>query len=122
MSGFDEGDDVINVARLGDSASHVIGADGKMLVSLSADRSGEIGFRLLQSSSSNIIMSGLINGQENGVFVPVFIQFVDTGGNDIASGTQGYMKRQSDMARGVNSGNQEWIVVVENLIMVIGGS
>lgn len=122
MSGFDEGDDVINIARLTDSASHVVGADGKMTVSLSSDRSGEISFRLNQSSNSNAILSGLINAQENGAFVPVFIQFADTKGIDLASGTQGYMKRQSDMTRGGNSNSQEWIIVVENLTMVVGGS
>ena len=121
ISGYDEGDDVINITRLGDSASHLIGADGGMVVSLSSDRSGEIRFRLNQTSSSNIILSGLINAQENGAFVPVFIQFMDTKGLDLASGTQGYMRRQPDMTRGVNSNSQEWTFVVENLTMVLGG-
>ncbi len=120
MDGFDEGDDVIGVARLNDSASHSIGADGEMTVALSADRSGEITFRLMQSSSSNLVLSGLINAQENGAFVPVFTQFLDTKGNDLASGTQGYIKRQSDMSRGTNPNSQEWVIVVERLDMVIG--
>ena len=54
MSGFDEGDDVINIARLTDSASHVVGADGKMTVSLSSDRSGEISFRLNASADTSV--------------------------------------------------------------------
>ena len=38
ITGYDEGDDVIQAERLNDSALHKIGADGEMVVSLSADR------------------------------------------------------------------------------------
>ena len=93
ITGFDEGDDVIQLARLGDSASHTIGADGEMTVSLSADRSGEVIFRVMQTSDSNSYLSGLITAQENGAFVPVFVQFKDTSNNDLGSGTQGYIPR-----------------------------
>jgi hypothetical protein len=122
ISGYDEGDDVISLDRLNDSASHKIGTDGEMTVGLSADRSGTIVFRLMQTSDSNSYMSGLITAQENGIFVPIFAQFKDTRGNDLGSGTQGYIPKPAGMTRGTAPGNQEWSIVVERLdLLHLGG-
>ncbi|QDP55898.1 MAG: putative structural protein [Prokaryotic dsDNA virus sp.] len=122
ITGYDEGDDVIQLARLGDSASHIIGADGLMTVNLSADRSGEIIFRVQQTSDSNSYLSGLITAQENGIFVPIFAQFKDTRNNDLGSGTQGYIPRPADITRGTGMNSQEWRIVVERLDMLhLGG-
>lgn len=123
ISGFDEGDDVISLERLNDSAAHKIGTDGEMTVSISADRSGTVTFRLMQTSDSNAYLSKLINAQENGAFVPIFIQFKDTRGNDLGSGTQGYINRPASMVRGANVNAQEWVITVERLDMLhLGGA
>ena len=121
ISGFDEGDDVIALERLNDSAAHKIGTDGEMTVSISADRSGTCTFRLMQSSDSNTYLSGLITAQENGAFIPIFLQFKDTKGLDLGSGTQGYITRPASMTRGTNANGQEWVIVVERLDMLHGG-
>lgn len=121
VDGFDEGDDVITLERLNDSASHKIGTDGEMTVSISADRSGTCTFRLMQSSDSNTYLSGLITAQENGTFIPIFLQFKDTRGLDLGSGTQGYINRPATMTRGTNANSQEWIITVERLDMLHGG-
>jgi hypothetical protein len=123
ISSFDEGDDVITLERLNDSATHKIGTDGEMTVSISADRSGTVTFRLMQSSDSNAYLSGLINAQENGAFVPIFVQFKDTRGNDLGSGTQGYINRPATMTRGTNPNGQEWMITVERLdLLHLGGA
>jgi len=120
IGGYDEGDDVITLERLADSAAHVISADGIMSVSLSADRSGTLTFRLNQTSSSNAFLSALVSSQENGLFIPVFMQLKDVVGNDLGIGTQGYIPRPSMMTRGVNSNAQEWAIVVESLSLIYG--
>jgi len=120
LTGFDEGDDAITLARLNDSSAHKIGVDGEMTVSISADRSGSITFRLMQSSDSNSYLSGLVGAAENGAFVPIFVQFKDTQGGDIGSGTQGYITKPADMVRGENANGQEWVIVVERLDMIHG--
>lgn len=123
IEGFDEGDDVISMERLNDSASHKTGADGEMNVSLVTKRDGTITFRLMQSSDSNAYLSGLVGVQENGAFVPAFVQFKDVVGNDIVSGTSGYIQRPANMTRGENVTAQEWVIVVERLDMLhLGGS
>lgn len=123
ISGFDEGDDVISLTRLNDSGSHKIGTEGEMTVSISADRSGQVSFRLMQTSDSNLYLSGLINAQENGAFVPIFIQFKDTRGGDLGSGTQGYIRKPADMIRGAKANSGQWDIIVERLDMLhLGGA
>ena len=122
ISGFDEGDDVIALERINDSAAHKIGADGEMSVSISADRSGTVTFRLMQTADSNSYLSGLVTAQENGVFVPIFVQFKDTVGGDLGSGTQGYITKPAGMNRGVGVNSQEWVIVAERLdLLHLGG-
>ena len=115
MEGYDEGDDVIQMARRNDSATDSVGADGEMTVAISADRSGTVVFRLSQSSSGNAYLSGLTAAQENGSFVPVFVQFKDTRGGDLGSGTQGYINRPADMTNGAGINSREWTITVERL-------
>lgn len=71
--GWAEGDDVLVLERYNDSASHKIGADGRMALSLSSDRSGSIKIKLMQTSSFNKYLNGLLVLQEGGPasFVPV---------------------------------------------------
>lgn len=120
ITGFDEGDDVITLARLNESSSHKVGVDGEMTVSISADRSGNIVFRLMQSSDSNSYLSSLVGAAENGAFVPIFVQYKDTQGGDIVSGTQGYITKPADLVRGVNANSQEWTIIVERLDILHG--
>ena len=71
---------------------------------------------------SEIDVTNAIAAQENGAFLPVFVQFKDTRGNDLASGTQGYINRPANMTRGTLVNGQEWSVIVERLDMLVGGS
>lgn len=122
ITNFSDGDDAIKIARAVDSTTSKVGADGKMMVSISADRSGSFTFKLQATSPSNKYLTGLLALQEAGAatFVPVTAQFLDTYRNDIAVGTVGYIKKLPDMQRGVNAGDAEWEVVVENLNSLIG--
>lgn len=122
ITGFDEGDDVIQLSRINDSAAHSIGTDGEMTISISADRSGTVMFRIMQTSDSNSYLSALINAQENGAYVPIFVQFKDTKGGDLGSGTQGYITKPAGITRGTNAQAQEWVIVVERLdLLHLGG-
>lgn len=122
LSGWDEGDDVINIDRRVDSAIDVVGADGIMSVALSADKSGVFSYRLQQTSPSNATLSALVGAQENGAFIPIFTQFKDLGGVDLASGTQGYIRKTAPVTRGVGLNGQLWEIVVERLDMLLGGN
>jgi hypothetical protein len=122
ITGWADGDDVINISRRTDSASDKVGADGRMMVSISADRSGEFSFKLQMTSSSNKFLSGLVALQEAGAakFLPVTVLFQDTFRKDLATGTIGYLKKAADLTRGQQAGNTEWTIVVERLDMLLG--
>lgn len=122
ISGWSEGDDVIKIGRLNDSATHKIGADGTMMMSISADRSGEFTFKLMQTSPSNKFLSSLIQLQEGGAltFVPITVLFQDLFRQDRAAGTAGYLKKPAEIQRGKEGQEQEWTIVVERLDMLLG--
>lgn len=122
ITGAAEGDDVIEIARRTDAASDQIGAGGNMMVSLSADKSGTVKFKLQATSSSNGFLSKLCGQQDGGSdsFVPISIKFQDTYRQDTAEGTVGYVKKHADIKRGATAGEQEWEVVVERLDMLLG--
>jgi hypothetical protein len=122
ITGWSEGDDVIDIKRLVDSATHKVGADGNMMVSLSADRSGEFTFKLQMTSSSNAYLDSLLAQQENGAdtFEPITVLFQDTFRNDRGQASAGYIKKPSDLKRGVTGGDHEWTIVVENLVLQYG--
>lgn len=124
IQGWADGDDVIKVSRRVDSASDKVGAAGEMMVSISADKSGEISFSLQQTSASNKYLMGLCSLQENGAatFIPVNLLIQDTYRNDLATGTVGYIKKPADFNRGDKAANQEWVIVTERLDMLFGDS
>lgn len=115
IGGYDEGDDVIKMERINDSSMHKIGTDGEMTVAISADRSGNVTFRLMQSSDSNFYLGTLVSSAESGVFIPISVQFKDVKGGDLGTGSQGYIKRPASMTRGTNVNSQEWVITVERL-------
>jgi hypothetical protein len=93
-----------------------------MMVSLSADFSGEIAIKLNQVSPSNKYLTKLLNLQEGrGVrFKAIQILFQDTYRNDVGAGSLGYIKKPADMTRGANGQVTEWQFVVERLDLLAG--
>lgn len=117
-----DGDDVIDISRLEDSATHKIGADGKMAVSISADKSGKMTFKLMQTSPANKVLSALsaAQGEGTGSFVPCSVLFQDTYRKDQGTGTVGYVQKPADMTRGAGVNMTEWTIIVERLDMLLG--
>lgn len=120
--GWADGDDVIQIKRRNDAASDKVGADGRMAVAISADKSGEFTFKLMQTSPSNKILNNLAAAQGNGptTFVPASVLFQDTYRQDRGSGTVGYVKRPADLQRGAGINDVEWTIVVERMDLLLG--
>lgn len=115
ITGYDEGDDVIKATRAKDSGQSKVGADGEMTVSFTADKSGTVTFRLMQSSDSNLFLQALLTAAENGRFVPVAVLFKNTVSGETFGGSRGFIVRQPDLSRGENANSQEWMIRVESL-------
>jgi hypothetical protein len=113
ISGFGAGDDVVQGRRREDAFTDIMGADGNMLVTKNANRSGEFIIRLQQGASSNAYINGLFLTQEAGAFTAAVITVIDTLTGDSAIGTQSYITKPADMTRGEGGNEQEWMFVVE---------
>ena len=76
----------------------------------------------MQTSPSNAFLTGIMALQEasGSLFVPVFCKFQDTYRQDLAIGTQGYLKKPAKLTRGAQGNTQEWEIVVERLDLAFG--
>ncbi len=124
ITGWADGDDVITIKRRADAITDKIGAAGEMFATVSADRSGEFTFKLMQTSSSNKYLNSLMEQQQaaGSSFVPVQTRFQDTYRNDLAEGAVGYIKKPTEIQRGMQGNVQEWTIVTERLDMVLGAT
>lgn len=122
ITGFAKGDDVIKVRRRTPSASDEVGADGRMVVSVSSDKSGEFTIKLQQSSPSNAYLMKLLTAMEVSAtgYVPIAAKMQDMYRNDLAAGALGYIAKLPDLSRGEKATDQEWVIVVENLVLLFG--
>ncbi len=121
VTGFEDSDTAILAERLEDSASHITGLYGEMVVGFNGKRAGRFVFRLNQTADWNRILSNLVSSAESGILIPVSVQFKDTLGGDIASGTEGYIPRPAAMNRGTNPNVAEWEIIVERLDLLHNG-
>jgi len=122
ITGWDEGDDVIDIARLAPLVQPRVGAGGAMMLSLSSNRSGRIKFKLLQTSSDNAMMMALANLQQAGPgrWAPLHILFQDLYRRDLAVGSKGAIELLPNLRRGSQGSSMEWSVIVEDLYMILG--
>ncbi len=122
IGGWMSGDDSFQMSRRNPSFTDDVGVSGEMAVAENADKSGQFLMNLQQTAESNLYLSGLINAAENGAFVPIVVMFKDTQGNDLGTGSSGYIMGHPEATRGANINGQQWTIIVEQLDMLLGGS
>lgn len=122
LTGWSEGDDVIEVQRREDAFMDQVGADGRMIGYQNANRSGSLTFRLQQQSEGNLLMSNFFGIQEGqlGQYVPINVTMKNIASGEMAQGTFGYVTKPAEMRRGTGVNSQEWTVVVEQLDQLFG--
>lgn len=124
LTHFGSDDDVVKFERLSDNVTYKTGADGKTIISFSADKSGKCTIKLQATSPGNAYLMGLANLQGGGpvTFVPVQVSWQDIYRKDVASGVPGCIVKIPDFARGMdNTGNDmEWVFFFERYDLLIG--
>ncbi len=119
---FAPGDDVVKCEFKEDQASDEVGADGNMMIVITADRSGIITVKLQQASRSNPYLMGLAIAQ--GAMLPtagrLAIKMQDAMRQDIGQGTFGYLVKPADMVRGAKANAVEWKFRTQRLDMFLG--
>jgi hypothetical protein len=121
VTNFASGDDAFKAERLADNASHEVGVDGNMVVSLSADKSGQVTIKLQQTSPTNSYLNKITSGQDYMAgFVPVIVNQMDTYRSDNVDTTVGYVKKHPDYTRGAKAATVEWVFIFEYMVMLLG--
>jgi len=121
IGGFADGE-FINVSRDEDSFTKVSGADGEVSRSKSNNKMGELTLTLLQTSSSNDILSGFMLADElgnSGIF-SVFIK--DALGLSTIFAAEGWIKKAPDTTFDKELGNREWVIDLANFDVFVGGN
>lgn len=117
ITGYASGDDVISAERAEDGASHIMGADGSMAMSISSNKSGTVTFKLLQTSSTNKYLLQRYMLQEAGArtYTPIALVVKDVHRLDVIVGVAGYLKKLPVIKRGEKAAEQEWAIVFQQL-------
>lgn len=120
MSGFADGT-FLTVTRREDAWSLQIGTDGEGTRSKSNNRSGSFELVLMQSSSSNDVLSALAEADEltnAGVF-PALVK--DVNGSSLYSAETAWIVKIADSEFGRDAGPRTWKIETNELIVFVGG-
>lgn len=120
LTGFAE--EKVTVAREANIADDEVGANGDVARAINNDKRGTITITLLQSSTSNLILSGLAKADEftgTGVF-PVIIK--DTRGKDLHAAPQAWIQKYPETKYSKGIETREWVIRTNNLQMLVGGA
>ena len=121
ITGYTDGDDVLQGRRREDAFSDIVGADGEMLVIHSPNKSGEFVMRLKQTSPSNKYLNDKFNLQEAGsvAFAPVSVSFKNIRTGEKVEGVLGYIPKPAEITRGAGHNAMEWRIVVEDFKTIL---
>ncbi|MEE9382845.1 MAG: phage protein [Nannocystaceae bacterium] len=118
ITGFAEGDDVIQIGHRNDIFTLDIGADGNGVASQSADESGEIIIRLQQTSQSNTFLSLQFALMSRGAIPSIPFLMKDAGNLfQIAVAAACVIQKPADSPRGTGLNDREWTFLAEKLII-----
>ena len=120
ITGFS--DDMVSADRDANLFDDDAGAQGDVVRFANNDKRGLITVKLLQTSKSNLFLSGLAKADEFtglGVF-PVVLK--DTRGNDLVVAAQAWIRKIASISykRGVEV--REWEIRTNNIQIVVGGA
>lgn len=120
ISGFSDGT-FINIVRNEQSWNLKVGVDGEGTRARNNNTSGRFELELMQSSSSNDVLSGFISADENSGAgaVPVLIR--DVNGTTLASCLTGWIQKWADSPFAKEVSARKWIIETDALNIFVGG-
>lgn len=118
---FAPGDDVIMWEQNEDLVKTKKGADGKLAVSVTADKSGKLTVKYMATSPSHKYLNGLANLQRNAAtLVPIQALYQDTYRQDRVVGTNGVILTRPKLERGGDVSEPEWVFEFERVDFLFG--
>lgn len=119
ISGF--ADNKVRVFREADAWEDEAGADGEVVRFATNDKRGEIEITLLQTSASNLYLSGLAKVDElsGAGTIPVIVK--DSRGSDIYAAPTAWIKQIPEGKYGKGLNPRVWRIRTDNLTNFLGG-
>lgn len=121
LSGFADGT-FITASRRNPTWTLMSGADGETARSKSNDRTGTVVLTLLQSSSSNDVLSAkaLLDELSGTGVGPILIQ--DLFGTTLVQGETAFIEKPADIVLAKEIEAREWTLLVSEMNIFVGGS
>ena len=121
LSGFADGT-FIKAERNEQAYTLKVGVDGEGARAKNNNKSGKLTFTLMQTSSSNDVMSAYAAADElgNGGAVPVLIK--DHNGSSVVTALTAWVQKLPDLEDAKEISMRTWVMETDELIMFIGGN
>lgn len=123
IQGWADGE-MISYSRDTDGFQDVIGTDGEVARSKSNDKRSKVVLKLLQTSSSNLFLSGVHNtdlNAPNGAGVGSFLM-QDLQGNTVVQGAQAWIVKFPEGSMDRTAKSREWTIRIAETNQVEGGN
>lgn len=121
MSGYAE-DSFCTIERSADAFTKVVGADGEVTRTASADKTGTITVTLLQTSPSNDVLSALQLADEVSLVGKFPLLIKDSFGTSLYEASTAWIMKVADSEFGADSGSREWTIECSDLIAFVGSN
>lgn len=112
----------IKVTQVEDSFTQVVGADGQVSRTKSANRAVAIELTLKQTSPSNDVLSALHRADQIANAGTVPVQVKDLSGTTLCSAAEGWIKRLPDVEFGKDMSDRTWMLDTGPAQLNIGGN
>lgn len=106
--GFAEGDDVIMLERNAEIGTPKTGADGSSVVSITANQSAKLTFKLMPNSAMNDYLERRAKIMRGGGQVLIAIAIRDTSNGEGGGCTSAVIIKEPDKGWGAEAGEREW--------------
>lgn len=116
ITGFAQ-DSFIRIRRNSDLLTETVGSAGELALTHVADKTGEIEIELMQTSESNLLLSGLVASMEvQGALIPVgAIVIQDPSGSNLTVAQNAYIKGLPEIDLGSDQNTRTWVFGCERL-------
>lgn len=121
LTGFME-DSFVEVDRNSDSFSLMVGADGEGARAASADQSGKVTVRLLQTSASNDYLTGCLVIDELTQLGAKPLLIKDGSGRSLDTAIEAWITKPPKKIFSKGIEGREWVIETDKLIMFSGGN
>lgn len=109
--GFDEGDNVLEVAPVTNRSEIRVGATGSSIISVSTNRAARITLRLMHNSATHRLLSQKNAQMLSGVRRPFSFSYKEVGSGEGGAASRCMIEQAPTKSHGLNATVREWILV-----------